>query len=83
MTEVKGFAKHVIMYSKGLYGKSERGIIADLLNLLNGYSGSKTATMSDIRHYIVDTFNTYAGYQDRYRALMDAFNWGWTKNFNM
>lgn len=83
MSKVTGFAKHVIMYSKGLYGESERGIIADLIRLLDGYSGSHQSTVSDVRHYIVDTFNTYADEKDRYRALMDAFNWGWTKNFNM
>jgi hypothetical protein len=83
MTEVSGFAKQVIMYSKGLYGKSEYGVIADLMNLLNAYCGYHQATVSDVRHYIVDTFNTYADEKHRYKALMDAFNWGWTKNFNM
>jgi hypothetical protein len=77
-----GFENHVIMYSKGLYGRSEKGFAEDLIVLLNRYIGGDFGTIQDIQHYILNAFNKYVDELQRYEALREALGWSFHKIYN-
>ena len=55
---IKNFEDHVILYAKGWYGRSDRGIIPDLSDLLSWYSGTLIADISknDVMEFLISTF---------------------------
>jgi len=88
MPKAKGFTKHIILYAKGWYEKTDKGIIEDLRRILAKYSNSDINYISDVHlwEFLAEAYSEYAQYfsvSQQRDWLLDLVNKKWTSEWNL
>lgn len=81
MKKAQGFSKHIILYAKGWYGKSENGIISDIKQLLAAYARIDQVSDHDVWEMLCRAAAKYLpefSEQSRHEYLMDMLGKKWT-----
>ena len=71
-----GIQKHIILYAKGWYGKSDKGIISDLSEIMVKVCALPLECISkyDVIDVIIDTFSIYVSESLRQEALREILS---------
>lgn len=80
MKKANGFTKHIILYAKGWYGKSGRGVLVDLKDLLMHYASlvhcSDSLLWEALCRAVVEYLPEF-NHQRQYEYLLDMLGNKW------